>query len=313
LRFLLSPSFRAGQLAAVAAACLLLLGGCGGSGSPGDDIVFTSTRDGDYALFGMNADGSDQGRLTDEHGDTSTPAGTTFQIDPDYSRDGSRIAFASARTGSLDVYVMKADGSDTRRLTTTRGNQSQPSWSPDGSRIAFQSDQHGDHIYVMGSDGKGARRLTNDPAPEIEPAWSPDGSWIAYSRRLPGSEIRELWLVRPDGSGRRRLTARAQAAYAPAWSPDGKTIAFASKQETGRFEIYAIGSDGRGLRRVTFSNEDAFEPAWSPNGETLAFSRGGSIVTVDASGGHPKVLTDPDTNDSSPDWNPRRNDGEEQS
>jgi TolB protein len=165
----------------------------------------------------------------------------------------------------------------------------------------------------MGSDGTGARRLTNDPAPEIEPAWSPDGSWIAYSRRLPGSEIRELWLVRPDGSGRRRLTARAQAAYAPAWSPDGKTIAFASKLETGRFEIYAIGSDGWGLRGVRFSNEDAFEPAWSPNGETLAFSRGGSIVTVDACGGHPKVLTDPDTNDSSPDWNPRRNDGEEQS
>ena len=300
-------------LAGSAAACLLLVSGCGGSGSPGNDIVFVSTRDGDYALYGMSADGSDQGRLTEERGDTSTPAGTTFQIDPDFSPDGSRIAFASARTGSLDVYVMDADGSDTRRLTTTRGNQSQPTWSPDGSRIAYQSDQDGDHIYVMGSDGKSARRVTNDLAPEIEPAWSPDGRWIAYSRRLPGTEIRELWIVHPDGSGRRRLTASAEAAYGPAWSPDGKTIAFSSKQETGRFEVFAIGVDGKGLRRVTFSNEDAFEPAWSPDAKTIAFGRGGSIVSVDPSGKHPTVLTDPDTNDSSPDWNPRPDEGEEQS
>jgi Tol biopolymer transport system component len=312
LRSVLSiPSARPAVIVAAAVAGLLLLGGCGGSGTPGDDLVFVSTRDGDYAVYGMNADGSDQGRLSDESGDTSTPAGTTFQIDPEFSPDGSRIAFASARSGSLDVYVMDADGSDTRRLTTTPGNQSQPTWSQDGSRIAFQSDQDGDHIYVMGSDGKGARRVTNDPAPEIEPAWSPDGRWIAYSRRLPGTEIRELWLVRPDGTGRRRLTGRVQAAYGPAWSPDGSTIAFASKQETGRFEIYAIGSDGKGLRRVTFSNEDAFEPAWSPDGKTLAFSRDGSIVTVDATGADPQVLTGSGTNDSSPDWNPRPTDGEE--
>ncbi len=296
-----------------AAACLLLASGCGGSGSHGNDIVFVSTRDGDYALYGMSSDGSDQGRLTEEHGDTSSPAGTTFQIDPDFSPDGTRIAFASARTGSLDVYVMDADGSNTRRVTTADGNQSQPSWSPDGSRIAYQSDQDGDHIYVMGSDGTGARRVTKDLAPEIEPSWSPDGRWIAYSRRLPGTEIRELWVVHPDGSGRRRLTARAEAAYGPAWSPDGKTIAFASKQETGRFEIFVIGVDGKGFRRVTFSTEDAFEPAWSPDGKTIAFSRGGSLVSVDPSGGHPTVLTGSDTNDSSPDWNPRPDEGEEQS
>jgi TolB protein len=313
LRTVLSDPCLRATVAAAAAVCLVAASGCGGSGSPGTEILFVSTRDGDYAVYGMNADGSDQGRLTDEQGDTSTPAGTTFQIDPDFSADGARIAFASARSGSLDVYVMDADGSDTRRLTTTRGNQSQPSWSPDGSRIAYQSDQDADHIYLMSADGTGAHRVTNDPAPETEPAWSPDGRWIAYSRRLPGSEIRELWLVRPDGSGRRRLTARAQSAYEPAWSPDGRTIAFASKPETGRYEIFAVGVDGKRLRRITFSNEDAFEPAWSPDGKTIAFSRGGSIVTVDATGRHPTVLTGPETNDSSPDWNPRPGEGEEQS
>jgi Tol biopolymer transport system component len=296
---------------AVAAACLLAAGGCGGSGSPGDDIVFVSSRDGDYAIFGMRADGSDQGRLTDERGDTSSPAGTTFQVDPEFSPDGSRIAFASARSGSLDVYVMDADGSNTRRLTTTRGNQSQPTWSPDGSQIAYQSDQDGDHLYVMDADGRGARRVTDDLAPEIEPAWSPDGSWIAYSRRLPGTEIREVWLVHPDGTGRRRLTGPGAAAYGPAWSPDGKTIAFATRRATGHFEIHTIGADGSGLRRVTFSTEDAFEPAWSPDGRTIAFSREGSIVTIDPTGAQVTTLTDPDDNDSSPDWNPRPAAGKE--
>jgi Tol biopolymer transport system component len=300
-------------LAGGAAACLLLVSGCGSTGPPGDAIAFVSTRDGDYAIYGMNADGSDQGRLTKEHGDTSTPAGTTFQIDPDFSPDGTKIAFASARTGSLDVYVMGADGSSTRPVTTTHGNQSEPTWSPDGSEIAYQSDQNGDHIYVVRADGAGARRLTSDLAPEIEPAWSPDGRWIAYSRRLPGSEIREVWVVHPDGSGRRRLTAPAVAAYGPAWSPDGKVVAFSARRGTGHFEIYTIGGDGKGLRRVTYSTEDAFEPAWSPDGKTIAFSRGGSIVTIDPNGEQQQILTDADDNDSSPDWNPRPTDGEEQS
>lgn len=296
-------------------ACALFASGCGGSGSShGDAIAFVSTRDGDYAVYSMNADGSDQGRLTDEHGDTQTPAGTTFQIAPSYSPDGSKIAFASAREGSLDVYVMDADGSGTRRLTTGPSNETEPAWSPDGSQIAYQNDQNGDHVFVMQADGTGSHRLTTDLAPEIEPAWSPDGRWIAYSRRLPGSEIREIWIVHPDGSGQHKLTDLQGAAYAPAWSPDSETIAFSGRTGTKPFQLYTIGVDGKGLRRVTQASEDAFEPAWSPDGQTIAYSRAGSIVTVDAAGGKtPSVLTDPDGNDSSPEWNPHPAEGEEQS
>jgi len=260
---------------------LLLVGGCGGSGSShGDAIAFVSTRDGDYAVYAMNADGSDQGRLTDEHGDTSTPAGTTFQIAPAYSPDGTKIAFASAREGSLDVYAMDADGSGTQALTTGPGNESEPAWAPDGRQIAYQNDLNGDHVFVMRADGTGSRRLTTDLAPEIEPAWSPDGRWIAYSRRLPGTEIREIWIVHPEGSGRRKLTDLQGAAYAPAWSPDSKTIAFSGRRGTKPFQLYTIGVDGKGLRRVTQAAEDAFEPSWSSDGQTIAYARAGSIVTM---------------------------------
>jgi Tol biopolymer transport system component len=290
--------------AALAAAIAVVLAGCGGSSAPGADLAFVSTRDGDYAIFGLAADGSGQARLTDEKGDPSTQEGLLFQVEPAFSPDGTRIAFASGRDGSFDIYVMNADGTGTQRLTSTGANDQQPSWSPDGTQIAFSRSTDGGHVLVMNVDGTDARRLTDDLASESDPAWSPDGEWIAYSRREPGTEIVEIWLARPDGSERRQLTTLGAESFSPAWSPDGKRLAFAANRGGSRFDIYTIGADGKELRRAVRSGEDAFEPAWSPDGETLAFSRGGAIVTVDAAGNEVQ-LTDPANNDSSPVWNPR--------
>ena len=94
---------------------------------------------------------------------------------------------------------MDADGTNTRRLTSTSEDDGHPTWSPDGRRIAFERGVPGD-IFVMNADGSGARRLGSDTCDETQPAWSPDGRWIAYSRRAPGTTLRELWLVRPDGT-----------------------------------------------------------------------------------------------------------------
>jgi Tol biopolymer transport system component len=288
-------------LAAPLAAVLLLAAGCGGSGDAPRDLLLVSSRDGDYALFTMDAQGRGQTRLTSERGDLSRPEGVPFQVEPAWSPDGRRIAFSSSRAGTFDLYVMRADGTGTRRLTSTKDSDAHPTWSPDGSRLAFQRGPG--RILVIGAAGSGARLLTEDTAEESQPAWSPEGSWIAYVRRAPGGPVRELWLARPDGSGRRQLTRMNAASYSPAWSPDGNTVAFASNR-AGRFDLYAIGVDGNGLRRLTRSVEDAFEPAWSPDGRTIAFSRGGSIVTIDTEGNEQR-LTDPENNDSSPVWNPR--------
>jgi len=291
-------------LATTVAGCLLLAAGCGGSGEPGNDLLLVSTRDGDYAIFGMDADGRSQGRLTAERGDTSTAAGIEFQIEPAWSPDGTRIAFASAREGSFDIYVMNADGTGSTRLTTSKVNDRRPSWSPDGTRIVFARSVDESRLFVMNEDGTGARRVTDDAAPESEPAWSPDGEWIAYVRRQPETDVREIWLVRPDGSERRRLTRLDAVAYTPAWSPDGARVAFSANRGDDRYAIWTIGIDGTGLRRVTPAGVDAFEPAWSSDGAVLAFSRDGAIVTSDAEGNEVQV-TDPENNDSSPAWNPR--------
>ncbi len=289
-------------LAALLVAVGGLAAGCSGSSPRPAAIVFVSSRDGDYALFGMDADGSHQHRLTRERGDPSTPAGAFFQVTPAWSPDGRLIAFSSRRTGRSKIYVMNADGTGTKQLTFGAADDTDPTWSPDGKRIAFVRGRRS-HLAIMDADGKGARRIGRDPAVVIEPAWSPDGRWIVYVRELPSTPVRELELVHPDGTGRRQLTYLAASVDGPAWSPDSKRIVFASDEHGQRFQLYSIGVDGKGLRRVSTAPENEFDPAWSPSGRTLAFARGGAIVTQ--TGGAEAELTSPKDNDSSPIWNPR--------
>lgn len=280
----------------------LLLAACGGSDEADPDLVFVSTRDGDYAIYAMNTTEGGEHRLTDAEGDPSTPGGLFFQIDPAWSPNGSTIAFASKRSGTFDLYAMSRDGSGSRRLTSTKEDDAQPAWSPDGDRIAFARGASS-RLFVMNADGSGARRVTDEDVEESEPAWSPDGRSIAYVRRSPGTSIRELWLVRPDGSQRQSLTKLGGVAHAPAWSPDGKRLAFSANVGNRRFDIYTIGLDGQDAQLVT-SRDDSFEPAWSPDGQTIVFAEAGALVAIDVENGEEQRLTDPDNNDSSPAWAP---------
>ena len=85
---------------------------------------------------------------------------------PVWSPDGKQIAFSSKRDGSWQVYVMNADGTNVRRLTTGSANNDYPAWSPDGNYIAFSSTREGRNfdIYVMDAfDGSGVKNITNTP------------------------------------------------------------------------------------------------------------------------------------------------------
>jgi Tol biopolymer transport system component len=300
-------SWGIGSASALAAFVVLLVTGCGDSGKPRPDLAFVSTRDGDYAIFGMNADGGHQRRLTRQRGDPSTQTGLFYQTEPAWSPDGTQIAFASRRNGSFQIFVMRADGSGARRLTSTKADDQNPTWSSDGSKIAFDRGSPGD-IWVMRADGTRAHRIGDDFADEGDPAWSPNGRWIAFSRRTPGTTAREIWLVHPDGSGSHRLTHLSALSQSPAWSPNGKRIAFSSETSAGSgdIEIYTVGLSGRDPRRLTTSlPTGAYEPSWSPDGRSIAFSTNGSIYIVAVNGMEDR-LTDPKGNDSSPAWRPVR-------
>jgi Tol biopolymer transport system component len=290
-------------LATAGAAVAILAGGCGGEDEARPDLAFVSTRDGDYAIFEMDADGRGQSRLTEREGEVDSPARLFFQVDPAWSPDGTRLAFSSRRTGTFDVYVMNADGSRTRRLTSGKEHDSHPTWAPDGTRLAFE--RNGD-VFVVRADGSGAHRISDVTAEESEPRWSPDGAWIAYVRRTPGTAARELWLMRADGTGRRQVTRQNATVVSPAWSPDSSRIVFSSNREDGVYELFTIGADGKGLRSVSPSSGDNLEPSWSPDGSTIAYLEDGAIFTVELGGGYVEKLTDNENNDSSPVWNPRQ-------
>lgn len=289
-------------LGAVVAAVVLGSAGCAGDEEARPDLAFVSTRDGDYAIFEMNADGGGQRRLTPSEGEVTSPARLFFQTEPAWSPDGARFAFSSRRSGNFDVYVMNADGTGTKQLTSAKENDSHPSWASSGREIAFVRDED---IYAMNADGSAVRRISDPLVEESDPAWSPDGRWIAYVRREPGTAAREVWLMRPDGSNRHRLAPQTARSATPAWSPDSSRLVFSSNEEGGRYVLYTIGVDGKGLRRVAPTAQHNFEPSWSPDGSKIAYQEEGAIYAVELGGGDVQKLTDGDTNDSSPVWNPR--------
>ncbi|MFQ5473818.1 MAG: TolB family protein, partial [Dehalococcoidia bacterium] len=119
----------------------------------------------DDDIYVMNADGTNATNLTNHPNTDGTP---------DWSPDGTRIAFQSDRDGDPDIFVMNADGSNPVRLTDDFASDTDPAWSPDGTRIAFQSDREGEFdIFVMNADGSGQTRLTSGPVNGRSPDWQP--------------------------------------------------------------------------------------------------------------------------------------------
>jgi TolB protein len=289
-------------LAPLAVAAALVVAGCGGGSSPGADgppeLLFVSTRDGDYALYGADAGGAGQRRLTREEGDPSTPAGLFFAVTPVWSPDGSRIAFSSSRDGIAHIFVMEADGSETTHLTRALQDDRDPAWSPDGEAVVFVREGA---LYRAPAAGGQAERVVRQPGEAAGPAYAPDGALVAYDYRAPGSSIREIYVMRPDGTGIRRVTRLGEVSSSPAWSPDGARIAFQSNARSGNSEIFSIAVDGSGLRRETISTQDAIDPAWAPGGG-LTFARDGALWTI--VDGEERQLTSGDGNDSSPAYRP---------
>ena len=263
-------------------------------------MVFVSSRDGDYALFGVDAGDKHEWRLTKEKGDPSTPAGLFFQLQPAWSPTEGSIAFASKRSGHFHVYVMPAAGGEARQVTSGPNDDTRPTWSPDGKRIAFA---RGGELYSVAAGGGEPRRITRALGGDAgDPAWSPDGKQIAYDYRRPGFSTREIWVLDVDGSRARQVTHLEHESGLPSWSPDGKRIAFQSNLRGGHFEIYTVGLDGRGLSIKTATGTDTIDPAWSPGGDRIAFSRDGSVQAVDRAGNSEQLTSG--QNDSSPTWRP---------
>ena len=182
---------------------------------------------------------------------------------PVFSPDGKQIVFHATAEGASapDLYLMNADGTNMRRLTTHPDSDTTPTWAPSGKQIAFTSDRTGKpQIYIMNIDGSGLFRL---PIPDNEAdraTWAPSPyNEIAYAARNgPGYDIK----IHELSTGTtRQLTFSEGSNESPAYSPSGRHLAFTSTR-SGNVQIFTIGRDGNGLRQVTRTGNNQ-TPDWS--------------------------------------------------
>ncbi len=222
------------------------------------------------AILLWNGRGSGQ-RLVMGASPTATPASIATQ---DWSAMGAsvgRIVYMAkdAPDDTWDIWVMRGDGLDPKRLTDNPADDSAPAWSADGKQIVFVSDRDGNkEIYVIKADGTQPINLTHNAYEDETPACSPDGSTIAFSSYRDGNW--EIYVMGMDGSDPKRLTQNKGADRSPTWSPDSERIAFASNRD-GNWEIYTMNRDGTEEQRLTRDDATDSSPAWSPAGSTIAF------------------------------------------
>ncbi|HUZ01095.1 MAG TPA: S9 family peptidase [Thermomicrobiaceae bacterium] len=235
--------------------------------------------------------------------------------DPQVSPDGATVVYVLTTLDRdqnryrSDLWTVRLDGREPRRLTAARQRDGSPRWSPDGRWIVFLSsaEKAPAQLWVIPATGGEARRLTDLPESAEQLAWAPDGSALAFVSKVrvgpepePGSDVkvirtiryrfdgegflddryRQLWVIPFDPDSGAAGTARCLTDGPfdhrhPAWAPSGHEIAFQAARQPGwelgvSVDLWAIRPSGGSPRRITRSVGAWTRPAWSPDGTTIA-------------------------------------------
>ena len=215
---------------------------------PDQLIAFASRQDNHKSdIFTIQLNGENRTNLTNHPAD---------DIDPDWSPDGTQIAFSSNRDGDYDIWVMDADGSNLIKVIDTEENEFEPNWSPDGTCI-----------LCMEVDGN----------------------------RLDKRFDKDICLISLEDSSIAILTDELASNYDGAWSPDGKQIVFVSIYDAAgpSIELYTMRlEDPHGLKRLTNNQVYETNPHWiSENG--IMFSSYGGIYEMSLDTLERQLVLDP--------------------
>lgn len=205
---------------------------------------------------------------------------------PSFSPDSKKILFESNRNGNWDIFVMNADGTNVRPITSNPSNERFPMFNKSGTHIVFTSDKSGDsEIYSMKLDGSELKRWTNQKGAENFPAWSPDGKYISFTSKL------DLFLLDTSNFKIKKFASTELRDVWMRWSADGKMATFFSRRDTEDKddEIYVMDFPNGKAKRITNRKGHDFCPSFSNDGKYLVVASvdeklGRSINIIDLNG-----------------------------
>lgn len=266
----------------------------------GSKIYFISTRSGSKEIWSMDFDGANQQQLTNFHSITTFPAispdGTRLAFTtyakgqprimmystvtkrfipflnpeapmnatPAFTPDGQHVLFSSSISGFAQIYIADLDGSNLRRLSTSRAIEVEPKVNPKtGTDMAFVSGRGGlQQIYRMNMDGADPMRLTNGEGEASNPAWHPDGQAIAFAWTkgfAPGNW--NIFIMDVASRETVQLTHGQGRNENPSWAPDGRHLVFSSNRAGGS-QIFTMLADGTEVKQITTQGFNE-KPVWT--------------------------------------------------
>lgn len=215
--------------------------------------------------------------------------------EPSFSADGHMIAFA--REG--DVFVMRADGSGQKQLTTGSAIDSRPLVSPNGQFVVFErrdSAKAARDLFTVSANGGSPHPLSASPADEHEASFSPDGRTVAFVRtsEAAGSLNDDIYTARPSGGKLRRLTHTLSLdEYAP--NVLNETIVYSrgenSEGPSAYADVYRMDLKGQHVKKVIAGAGSAYVEDVTGNGRTILFRRDQGLW-VKQIGGKGRKLSD---------------------
>ena len=173
------------------------------------------------------------------------------------SPDGSKVAMILSRSGSPNVWVCNADGTNFKQLTTSPEDESSPCWSPDGQWICFATKIKSRRVLakVPAGGGEVQRIPTSGVSNPTDPDWSPDGKWIAFTSQMGDFNI----CIVPAGGGTATVLVPGQH---PSWAPNSRTLVL--NRDTGsRQSLSVLDVMTKQVKDIGRISGNDSQPAWA--------------------------------------------------